>query len=75
MENKKRVSLYFNLDVPSDKILWDYLESNGRKSEIIKRLLRNEINGVQNVPIPSVPKEETIINTTDIDYILDDILK
>lgn len=56
MNNKKRMSLYFNLDVPSDKELWDYLNKSGRKSELIKRLIRNEMNGVPG--IPNIQKQE-----------------
>ena len=39
-KNVKRISVYFNLDVPSDKKLYDYLVSQdgGRKiSQILKR--------------------------------------
>lgn len=52
MENKKRVSLYFNLDDPDEKLMFEYLDQR-KKSQYIKNLILNDIkgNGVMAVPV------------------------
>lgn len=46
-KNIKRVSLYFNLDNPIENKMWRYLESGRSKSNTIKNLLEDKINGVE----------------------------
>jgi len=46
-KNIKRVSLYFNIDNPIEKKMWEYLESGRSKSNTIKNLLEDKINGVE----------------------------
>ena len=46
MTNKKRVSLYLNIDNPKEKEIWDFLESYGKKNECIRNALyQYMING------------------------------
>ncbi|MGL4655730.1 MAG: hypothetical protein ACRCWM_07595 [Sarcina sp.] len=75
--SKKRMSLYFNLDVSSDKQIWDYLESNGRKSELIKRLILNDMNEVVTVPkqveVVEVENKNTI-TPDEYDEIMDELI-
>lgn len=40
----KRVGLYFNLENPIEKQMWEYINKGRRKSDTIKRLIENEIN-------------------------------
>lgn len=53
-KNIKRVSLYFNLDNPVEKKMWEYLESSRSKSNTIKNLLEEKIN---NLGIPKINYE------------------
>lgn len=60
MDNIIRKSVYFNLDVPKDKMLYDYLVSlNGGKriSSALKEIALAGINGDKVVTIPDVPCE------------------
>lgn len=72
-ENIKRVGLYFNLENPIENKMWAYLESKRKKSDEIKRLIENAMNGIEIESIPIVkiePKEneETIdISKEEID--------
>ena len=43
-KNIKRVSLYFNMDNPIEKKMWEYLQNSRSKSNAIKNLLENELN-------------------------------
>lgn len=55
-KNIKRVSLYFNLDNPIEKKMWEYLESGRSKSNTIKNLLEDKINKVE---LPKTEYEKT----------------
>lgn len=51
MENKKRISLYFNLDDPEERLIFKHLDER-KKSRYIKNLILNDIknNGVMTAP-------------------------
>lgn len=51
-ENVKRVGLYFNLENPIENKMWAYLESKRKKSDEIKRLIENAMNGIEIEPVP-----------------------
>lgn len=57
-ENVKRVGLYFNLENPIENKMWAYLESKRKKSDEIKRLIENAMNGVEIEPVPIVVTEK-----------------
>ena len=50
MNNVKRISVYFNLDVPSDKILYDYLISKNNGKRVSQELKRAALDSVSSVP-------------------------
>ena len=70
--NKKRVSLYFNLDNSSDKKMWDFLENYGKKSELFKRLLFNYMDGT-NISSPKNNEELKKDNKKDNKLSQDDL--
>lgn len=72
MTNKKRVSLYLNIDNPKEKEIWDFLESYGRKNECIRNALyQYMINGdIKYVK----PKEDNKLNKKETDYMLNNII-
>lgn len=43
-DNIKRLGLYFNMDNPVEKQMWDYICNGRKKSEVIKRLIEEKIN-------------------------------
>lgn len=47
--NKKRITVYLDLDIESEKKIWDFLEGK-RKTETIRSILSNYMNGVETVP-------------------------
>lgn len=57
-ENVKRVGLYFNLENPIENKMWAYLESKRKKSDEIKRLIENAMNGIEIESIPVVKKKD-----------------
>ena len=57
-ENVKRVGLYFNLENPIENKMWAYLQSKRKKSDEIKRLIENAMNGIELEPIPVVEKKK-----------------
>ena len=72
MTNKKRVSLYLNVDNPKEKEIWDFLESYGKKNECIRNALyQYMINGdIKYVK----PKEDNELNKKEADYMLNNII-
>lgn len=72
MTNKKRVSLYLNIDNPKEKEIWDFLESYGRKNECIRNALyQYMINGdIKYIK----PKEDNKLNKKETDYMLNNII-
>lgn len=72
MTNKKRVSLYLNVDNPKEKEIWDFLESYGKKNECIRNALyQYMINGdIKYVK----PKENNKLNKKETDYMLNNII-
>lgn len=72
MTNKKRVSLYLNIDNPKEKEIWDFLESYGKKNECIRNALyQYMINGdIKYVK----PKENNKLNKKETDYMLNNII-
>lgn len=72
MTNKKRVSLYLNIDNPKEKEIWDFLESYGKKNECIRNALyQYMING----DIKYVKsKEDNKLNKKETNYMLNNII-
>ncbi|MFQ9297667.1 hypothetical protein [uncultured Clostridium sp.] len=72
MTNKKRVSLYLNIDNPKEKEIWDFLESYGKKNECIRNALyQYMIDGdIKYVK----PKEDNKLNKKETDYMLNNII-
>lgn len=72
MTNKKRVSLYLNVDNPKEKEIWNFLESYGKKNECIRNALyQYMINGdIKYVK----PKEDNKLNKKETDYMLNNII-
>ena len=72
MTNKKRVSLYLNVDNPKEKEIWDFLESYGKKNECIRNALyQYMINGDMKY---IKPKEDNKLNKKETDYMLNNII-
>ena len=46
--NKKRITIYLDLNIESDKLIWDFFDGK-RKNEIIRPILSNYDNGIPNV--------------------------
>ena len=72
MTNRKRVSLYLNIDNPKEKEIWDFLESYGKKNECIRNALyQYMINGdVKYIK----PKEDNKLNKKETNYMLNNII-
>ena len=72
MTNKKRVSLYLNVDNPKEKEIWDFLETYGKKNECIRNALyQYMINGdIKYVK----PKEDNKLNKKETNYMLNNII-
>lgn len=72
MANRKRVSLYLNIDNPKEKEIWDFLESYGKKNECIRNALyQYMINGdIKYVK----PKENNKLNKKETNYMLNNII-
>lgn len=72
MTNRKRVSLYLNIDNPKEKEIWDFLESYGKKNECIRNALyQYMINGdIKYVK----PKEGNKLNKKEKNYMLNNII-
>lgn len=72
MTNRKRVSLYLNIDNPKEKEIWDFLESYGKKNECIRNALyQYMINGdIKYVK----PKENNKLNKKETNYMLNNII-
>ena len=70
MENKKRITVYLDLNIDSDREIWDYLVGK-RKTEVIRQVLFNHIKGS-----PLVVAKEVVNEFTQDDFdVLDDIVK
>lgn len=70
---REKLMLYFNTDIEIEKLMWEYINKDGRnrKSYNIKKLLEQAIN---NEPISIVQKEiETEQATTDIKTSTDEL--
>ena len=72
MTNRKRVSLYLNIDNPKEKEIWDFLESYGKKNECIRNALyQYMINGdIKYIK----PKENNKLNKKETNYMLNNII-
>ena len=72
MTNRKRVSLYLNIDNPKEKEIWDFLESYGKKNECIRNALyQYMINGdIKYIK----PKEDNKLNKKETNYMLNNII-
>lgn len=72
MTNRKRVSLYLNIDNPKEKEIWDFLESYGKKNECIRNALyQYMINGdIKYVK----PKKDNKLNKKETNYMLNNII-
>ena len=66
MENKKRITVYLDLNIDSDREIWDYLVGK-RKTEVIRQVLFNHIKGNNLVVVNEFTQD-------DFD-VLDDIVK
>lgn len=70
MESKKRITVYLDLNIDSDREIWDYLVGK-RKTEVIRQVLFNHIKGS-----PLVVAKEVVNEFTQDDFdVLDDIVK
>lgn len=72
-ETKKRLSLYFNLDDPDEKLMFDHLNKR-KKSQYIKNLIMNDIKGNNISYVQAIgqlqseqPKETDNLNDCDLD--------
>lgn len=68
--NKKRITVYLDLTIDSEKKIWDFLEGK-RKTETIRSILSNYVNGVQTV---SASDEIEKVETEDGNNISDEEL-
>lgn len=68
-DNIKRVGLYFNIDNPVEKQMWEYICNGRKKSEVIKRLIEEKMkeeikhkvkNENENKKNESMKKEKSI---------------
>lgn len=66
MDNKKRVSLYFNLDDPDEKLMFEYLDVR-KKSQYIKNLILNDIKGHGIVSPPVIKTRIDTLDDCDLD--------
>lgn len=60
MNNVKRISVYFNLDVPSDKKLYDYLISKNDGKRISQELKRAALDSVSTVSHETKEEVKTV---------------
>ncbi|MBN1079249.1 hypothetical protein [Clostridium botulinum] len=74
MDTKKRVSLYFNLELEDERLMYEKL-SKTNKSRYIKSLIMNDINKVSYLqPVVNVTTEKTDtlddvdFNSNEIDF-------
>ena len=68
--NKKRITIYLDLNIEEDNAIWNYF-LNRRKNEIIRPLLYNYVNGIQ----PQIiEKQDNSIDMDDLDF-LEDFIK
>ena len=72
MTNKKRVSLYLNVDNPKEKEIWDFLESYGKKNECIRNALYQYMINGDIKYIKS--KEDNKLNKKETNYMLNNII-
>ena len=72
MTNKKRVSLYLNVDNPKEKEIWNFLESYGKKNECIRNALYQYMINGDIKYIKS--KEDNKLNKKETDYMLNNII-
>lgn len=74
---KKRITVYLDLTIESDKKIWDFLKGK-RKTETIRSILSNYMNGVQTVSsddeIEKVETEDNNISDEELDM-LNDFIK
>lgn len=74
---KKRITVYLDLTIESDKKIWDFLKGK-RKTETIRSILSNYMNGVQTVSsddeIEKVETEDNNILDEELDM-LNDFIK
>lgn len=42
--SKERVNIYFNTDIPEEKAMWDFINSYGKKSYVIKKAIWMAMN-------------------------------
>ena len=57
--NKKRITVYLDLSIDSEKKIWDFLEGK-RKTETIRSILSNYMNGVETVPTGDKIEEDEL---------------
>lgn len=69
-QNKKRVTVYLDLDIDSDKKIWDFLEGK-RKTETVRSILSNYINGVPTVSANNKIEDKLENNNNILDEELD----
>lgn len=62
---KKRITVYLDLEIESDKKVWDYLEGK-RKTEIIRNVLSNYVDGVPNVVKKEIAQDSKNANESNI---------
>lgn len=67
MSNIKRMSLYFNLDNPIEKSMWEYLENTRKKSDTIKNSLLSTMNNAPVMIIPTAKKETNDLGNEELD--------
>lgn len=75
-ENIKRVSLYFNVNNPVEKELWEYLEAYGKKNECIRNALYQYIhqNDITYVKKPKEIKKKTELSKEETSYIMENLV-
>ena len=69
-QNKKRLTVYLDLDIDSDKKIWDFLEGK-RKTETVRSILSNYINGVPTVSTNNKIEDKLENNNNILDEELD----
>lgn len=69
-QNKKRLTVYLDLDIDSDKKIWDFLEGK-RKTETVRSILSNYINGVPTVSANNKIEDKLENNNNILDEELD----
>lgn len=75
MANRKRVSVYLNIDNPKEKEIWDFLEEYGKKNECIRNALyQYMINGDVRYTVVREDKKTNTLNKQETDYMLNNII-